>query len=445
MIGTDYLMEMRDSTPDLAVVGAGPAGCLTALSFAERGANVLLLETNPGGADRLAGEWLHPPAVRILEKLGIDIPASHGYETGEGYVVFPDDRSEPIALKYPAGLRGMSCEHKELVGSLREAAASHSGIRFISSARMTKMEGNRLTFLDTESGTERSALAGQIVGADGRASWVRKQAGHSNPSTTISFMAGLLLENAELPYEGFGHVVLGGPGPILIFRISPRHLRVCLDVPGAQQGAKEGAAYLWNSYSPVLPPNLLSAFQDSLQKRPILWAANRFLSRAYYGQECAPLVGDAVGHFHPLTAVGLTLGFMDAECLARSSSFEDYRKERSAMTYVPELLAYSLYRVFTSQDAGTVALRRSIYRTWRENPFERERTMRILAGLETDACQFRKAFLKMMRSALTGAFQQNLKTYQWRSMIGAMGGFMEWFKWIRTNTLQHSLPQLRTR
>ncbi len=420
-------------TPDLAIVGAGPVGCLTALSFASRGAQVLLLESNPAASDRLAGEWLHPPAVQILNRLGIHIPSAQGYKTGDGYVVFPDDRSEPIVLNYPNGLKGISCEHRTIVQALREAAVANTNIRFISSARVTQIEGQRLTFLDADQGTTQIVLAGQIVGADGRASYVRKQLGHANHSAKVSLMAGIILEDADLPYEGFGHVVLGGPGPILIFRISPRQLRVCLDVPAQHYSAKEASTYLWNAYSPVLPPALIPAFQEALQNRPILWAANQFRSRDYYGQEGIPLVGDAVGHFHPLTAVGLTLGFMDGECLARSACFEDYRKERSAASYVPELLAYSLYRVFTKQDTGTVALRKSIYRTWRENPFERQRTMRILAGLETDTSQFRKAFLKMMRSAISGALHNNLKTYQWRSLIGALGGFVEWFKWLRTS------------
>jgi 2-polyprenyl-6-methoxyphenol hydroxylase-like FAD-dependent oxidoreductase len=351
-------------------------------------------------------------------------------------VVFPDDRSEPIVLNYPEGLKGICCEHKHLVLALREAVVSQPSVQFISSVRATRIEGKKLTFRNEDQGLAKTVTAGQIVGADGRASWVRRQLGHPNHSATVSLMAGILLENAELPYEGFGHVVLGGPGPALIFRISPRYLRVCLDVPAHGHGVKKASAYLWNAYGPVLPSALLPAFQDALQKRPILWAANQFRSRFYYGENGIPLVGDAVGHFHPLTAVGLTLGFMDGDCLAHSSCFEDYRKERSALSYVPELLAYSLYRVFTNQDAGTVALRKSIYRTWRENPFERQRTMRLLAGLETDPSQFRKAFLKMMRSAMSGT----LKTYQWRSMIGAFGGFMEWFQWLRANAGRATPP-----
>ncbi len=48
---------------DVGVIGGGPVGCVAALEFARRGASVLLLEANPRASQRLAGEWLHPPAL----------------------------------------------------------------------------------------------------------------------------------------------------------------------------------------------------------------------------------------------------------------------------------------------------------------------------------------------------------------------------------------------
>jgi len=415
-------------------VGAGPVGCVTALYHARQRANVLLLEADPSRIDRLSGEWLHPPAAQILESLGIKLPNAGAYPTGEGYVVFPDDGSGPILLNYPTGFRGQSCEHKSLVLALREAVETHPAIQFKPFAQATKLQEHKLSFTDNKNGTLRTCTADQIVGADGRSSWVRRQLGPPDGTTKISLMAGILLEDAELPYEGFGHVMLKGPGPALVFRIGPRTLRLCLDVPSKDFNAKKANRYLWESYSPVLPSNLLPSFQEALETRPVLWAPNQFRSRAYYGKDGVALVGDAVGHFHPLTAVGLTLGFMDAECLARSSSFEEFRKERFARTQVPELLASSLHQILTRKDTGTVVLRNAIYRNWRENPAESMRTMRILAGLETNVDQFQKAFLKMMRSALPGILHHTLIPRQWKSKISSARGFIKWLKWLRTKT-----------
>ncbi|MDE0657678.1 MAG: FAD-dependent oxidoreductase, partial [Acidimicrobiaceae bacterium] len=54
---------------DVAIVGAGPVGSLCALAHARNGYSVVVLEANPNTSKRLAGEWLHPPSVRILSAL----------------------------------------------------------------------------------------------------------------------------------------------------------------------------------------------------------------------------------------------------------------------------------------------------------------------------------------------------------------------------------------
>ena len=91
---------------DVAIVGAGPVGSLCALAHARQGTRVILLEANPKASQRLAGEWLHPPAVRNLRDLGVDLGAQLSDPKGKGFVVFPEDGSEPIAFPYPQGARG---------------------------------------------------------------------------------------------------------------------------------------------------------------------------------------------------------------------------------------------------------------------------------------------------------------------------------------------------
>jgi squalene monooxygenase len=114
---------------DVAVIGAGAAGCVTALAFARRGAQVLLLEAHPGASTRLAGEWLHPAGVSVLDSLGLgglaDLP---GHPPGRGFVVYPADDGEPVHLEYPDGATALTCDHARLVAALREAAAAHPHI-----------------------------------------------------------------------------------------------------------------------------------------------------------------------------------------------------------------------------------------------------------------------------------------------------------------------------
>jgi squalene monooxygenase len=378
---------------DVVVVGAGAAGCVTALAFARRGAQVLLLEAHPGASSRLAGEWLHPAGVRVLDSLGLGGLADRpGHAPGRGFVVYPADDGAPLHLEYPDGETALTCDHARLVAALREAAAAHPHVTYVPFAHPRRLEGQRLT-VERDGHAAQSVVAGTIVGADGRSAVSRKWLGLRDDRVAVSCTAGLLLEDAELPHEGLGHLVLSGPGPAFIYRIGPRHLRACLDVPAGAPRVGDQAAYLRDAYGPVLPERLQPAFRRALETRPITWAANYFRARAAYGRPGLALVGDAVGHFHPLTAVGLTLGFQDGECLARSATFESYRRERAALSHVPEIMAMVLYEVFAARDGGAGALRAETFRMLRGDAAARDRTMRLLAAEDPGVLSFSRPFL----------------------------------------------------
>src|SRR3954470_7678226 len=121
---------------DVAIIGGGPVGSLTALAFAARGAHVVLLEANARAATRLAGEWLHPPAVEILAQLGVAL-GPQAYPTGRGFAVLPDDGSPPIVLSYPQGRSGSSLHHERLVAKLRRSAIANDAIDYVDGARVT--------------------------------------------------------------------------------------------------------------------------------------------------------------------------------------------------------------------------------------------------------------------------------------------------------------------
>ncbi len=424
-------------TVDVAIIGAGPSGCITALAFAQRGAEVALLEAMPEATKPLAGEWLHPPAVKIMERLGIpSIPAASEHPEGRGFVVFPHNNDRPIVLEYPAGSVGLSCEHNALVQTLRKKAMDHPGIDFMPFTKPIRTEGQRLTVKHQKNGKTTTIDANTIVGADGRFSTMRKKLGLSNKCTLLSYMAGVLLEDVEMPFEGFGHIFLGGPGPVLAYRLGPGHVRICLDVPIASFKLQDKKQYLWETYRPVLPPKLHAAFRKALDKNALSWAPNQFRPRIQYGRSGLALVGDSVGFFHPLTAIGMTLGFMDGECLARSGNFESYQRERHRHSHVPTLLAASLYELFTCDSEGAMLVCNAIYQMWRENLSECHRTMKILSGEETDLLVFTRQFSK----GLNIATKQTLKQiHHLRRTTSLMGYFGKWLRWLTVSSLPSSL------
>ena len=396
---------------DVAIVGAGPVGSLCALAHARNGYSVALLEANPNTSKRLAGEWLHPPSVRILGELGIEPDGDPDCTPGKGFVVFPEDGAEPILLPYPDGRHGMAWEHERLVSRLREAVDDEPSVDLMMNARVRGIEGDRVSF--TRNGDAGSVAAKLIVGADGRSSVVRRSLGLSTRPQTCSRMLGVTLNDVKLPFEGYGHVICADPSPILIYRLGDHSVRLLVDLP-AGHSTREVMGALARSYADILPDALGSAFLEALRERRFLAATNALRPRHTYGTSGRVLIGDAAGHYHPLTAVGMTLGFGDAFTLAGSGDFRDFARKRFQETRAPELLAMGLYEVFADHRLEAAALRRTIYRQWREKPAIRDRTIRLLACEDTSVASLGWALGTIATRAVAPEITQSYKPSAWR-------------------------------
>lgn len=424
---------------DAAVIGAGPSGCATALALARQGKEVVLLDAQAQGK-RLAGEWLHPPALNVLRELQVDLlESSDGFAVGRGFVVIPEDGTAPIILSYPNGAVGVSCEHQALVTTLRQATVREPRIRQIFGARVTQVGGGKLTFSLEGAAAPQVVQTPLIVGADGRSSMVRRSLGLSEARRLLSFMAGVTLEDVELPFEGYGHLYLGGPGPIFIVRIGPRHLRAFCDVPVAMARPLRDPQELLRHYAPILPAEFQPALVRAIAAQPVVWVANHWRPRLDFGRPDIMLVGDAVGYFHPLTAVGMTMGIMDGYELAQSSSLPDYRRVRRSASMVPEFLCAGLYEVFTGKEEGTIAMRQAVYDLWRKSPYEARRTMRLLSGEETNFFSFNTTIARVIGRAVRRLVRDAAFSGQWQEAGRALLDIGGWIAWLACGNLPCSL------
>jgi squalene/oxidosqualene cyclase-like protein len=426
---------MTQRSYDVAIIGAGPVGCVCALAHAQRGARVLLLEANPRACHRLAGEWLHPPAVDILHQVGAEDVVKARYCHGEGFMVFPEDGSESIELPYRPGSRGYSVEHSTLVARLRTCCLNQKGIEFVEPARATQIDGQELVYQQKGKGSRR-VTAKLIVGAAGRSSIAHQALGFTAKSSTYSRMAGVLLHGATLPDEGYGHVFLGGPGPVLAYRIGDDEIRLCMDVPLSMRTSRSKEAALWDAFRPSLPAQLHDAFAGALQDGPITWAANQTRPRVSFGREGLVLVGDAAGHHHPLTALGMTLGFQDAVALAEADSFTTFKERRLRESRVPEMLAVALYEVFADTTDEVVAIRHAVYDVWRADDRERGRTMAYLACQDTSAARFGGSFVRAIKTAAKNLVTQAARSGQWRHNAKVTATLADRCRWLLSGAMR---------
>ena len=410
---------------DVAIIGAGPTGTTAAIAFARRGARVALIDGYPRAAHRFAGEWIHPPGVRALRRLGVDVRALAARE-GHGLAIFGDDGGDPVCLPYD-GEVGIARLHSELVSMLREHACGHADVCYLRSHVFVRLEGNTVYLEDREHGRSVCVSADRIVGADGRGSKLRSALGDRAEGEQLSYMAGIELEHAPLPFEGLGHVFLGGPGPALLYRVDEHRVRACLDIPVRYSSAARRSDAVYHAFRQVLPPQLEPALRAAVKRR-FAWAATGVRARKFFGKGNVWLAGDAVGHVHPLSGVGLTLGVLDAEAAARADDLNAYREQRDA--HVAELLASVLYLAFSQQDASAVRIRHGLLRMLRASAFERSRTMRLLTGDERAGSSFADAFLRASgQVAWSGAERSASRRQSWRDWGRQLRNDAGWLAW----------------
>ena len=413
---------------DVVVVGAGPAGSAAAIAFARQGARVRVLEGAHGPTRRLAGEWVHPGGVAALKRLGIS-PAAIGTWEQRGFIVHPGDGSAPIELSYPGHAVALSARHQDLCHVLRQQALHTPGVDLTTNTPVLSVTDQFLTYTDRATGRDRGVKAPLAVGADGVTSVVRKSMDCPSSSGVLSRMAGLALADTELDQAHYGHVFLGAPGPVLAYHLGPRTVRLFLDVPLGHPGPAALPAYLWECYGPVLPPSLREPVHQALQRQQVQWAVNRFRPRTHLGHASHALIGDAAGCSHPLAAIGLSMGFLDAESLAQHHDVARYSRERKSTGWVPERLAANLCRAFTSHDDASTCLLSSVYDLWRRNPIERARCMGMLGLYPSSRITLGASALTMFEAVLGDLARETLATRNLTPVPRTVAGLLSWMVW----------------
>jgi 2-polyprenyl-6-methoxyphenol hydroxylase-like FAD-dependent oxidoreductase len=309
-------MESRD----VVIVGSGIAGGALATVLAASGMSVLLLERQLEHGDHVRGEILWPWGVRAARALGIEkVFLDAGANLVPFFDIYDEGANEPLRIDIGASVSGiegsLNIGHPRACSALAEAAvAAGADVRTaVRNVRLTtgKPPEVRWTESDSSGHEVRCQLA---VGADGRRSSVRSQAGIGlTVDPPAHLIAGMLVDDVEGMDLG---VNVGARERDLLFYSFPQEdgrsrLYFCFPTTqtsrfaGAEGsrrfldtcrlGCLEGVA-AWST-AQVAGPCATFPGEDS--------RADSALG------EGVALIGDAAGYENPLQGQGLSMALQD--------------------------------------------------------------------------------------------------------------------------------------
>ncbi|HEY7292048.1 MAG TPA: FAD-dependent monooxygenase [Vicinamibacterales bacterium] len=163
------------ATPDVLIVGAGPAGAIAGLVAARAGARVLIVDRAAFPRDKLCGDTVNPGALAVLRRLGVSGEVESRGLRVDGMIVTGAGGARVVG-RYPRGLSGRAIVRSDLDAILLRAAIA-AGCGFeagvtVSSPLLEESDGrSAVTGVRVATPTRVSSMNARVViAADGRRS-----------------------------------------------------------------------------------------------------------------------------------------------------------------------------------------------------------------------------------------------------------------------------------
>ena len=304
---------------DVAIVGAGPAGCAAAIECARAGFSVTVVDKAPVGRDKTCGDGLTTEALRLLHHLGWE-PSSCGSARQIDTVAVRSPSGRTVELPLPGGgLHAVTVTRVDLDRSLGELAAQAGAeLRYEWAVSDVTATDEAVEITGPAGATIRASM---LLAADGAWSPIRKQL--CPPKTSHlgamhayrQYMSGF--EDDRL-WVIFQHDL--GAGYVWAFPLGGGIANVGFGVHRAPGVRTKGMSNLWEEVKrrPEVADVLRSATPIEKAKAwPI--PANLDDTPLAYGRVL--FIGDAAAATDPLTGEGigqaLWTGIEAARCLRR--------------------------------------------------------------------------------------------------------------------------------
>ncbi|MBV9952483.1 MAG: FAD-dependent monooxygenase [Acidimicrobiia bacterium] len=329
-------------TADVVIVGGGIAGASLATALAGAGLGVTVLEASTEYEDRVRGESMHAWGVKEARELGVEQTlldaGAHVAPLWKQYIAGQDPTELPMSIMVDGIDGSLNLRHPDACQALIEAAAAAGAtvVRGVKDVQLDAANPGTVSYaVNGDSKTVRSEL---VVGADGRASTVRKQAGITlEREDPINYICGLLLDGLDGVPDDHDVMVPEGDLFILLFH----------------QGEGRGRSYIVTGASGqhmFAGRGGTDTFMSSWEIDTYPWA--RQVAKATPAGPCATypgddtwtpapyadgvvLIGDAAGHNDPIIGEGLSISMRDARTV-RDLVLDGARKPADFASYGDE-------------------------------------------------------------------------------------------------------------
>jgi len=315
---------------DAVIVGGGIGGSALATVLARNGLVVTVLEQQRTYADRVRGEYMAAWGVEIAQRLGLFDALNQAGGSMPRWAVQYDELMPPqVAEQHKIdldnmvpGVGGALClSHPVACETLANEAiaAGATMLRGVENVRIQTGSEPAVTYrLNGEDSTIRCRL---IVGADGRNSSVRQQAGiELRQEEVTNVVSGLLVKDApEWPQDTFA---LGSESDVMYFVFPQGDDRVRMYICGTPDqrdrfAGPDGTTRFLESFrlkSMPLGDHLAAA--TPIGPCATLGGEDTWTESPY--AEGVVLIGDAAGYNGPIIGQGLSLALRDAELVSKA-------------------------------------------------------------------------------------------------------------------------------
>jgi len=316
-------MNSSTHSPDIFIVGGGPAGLATAILAAQHGLRVTVADHNGFPIDKACGEGLMPDTLTALKTLDIDL--SHREAIPFRGIRFREAESANYVEAEFGGSFGLGIRRTVLHAKLADRAAE-LGVVLLWGSRVTLNDDGRIL---CQGEPVRSHW---VIGADGEASPFRKWAALDEARHERIRFA--VRQHFQItPWTDFVEVYWGRDCQITVAAIAPEE--VCVAVTSRVPGLRFREAL---NRVPALASRLRNL--RGFGKLRGACAASRRLRRVC--SDRVALVGDASGSVDPLTGEGIGLGFKQAAALVEAITRNDllaYQAAHDRIGKAPRLMS----------------------------------------------------------------------------------------------------------